>query len=713
MKKKLVEKTKPIKSTKTGWWITTQKESTILILNIYQSKKLYARHCIDTVTHDYATLKGGEWNGQKIHGSLDISGDYYYYSAKDREKRFKLSEESSQMIIDALAKEHTSSWLKRDPFELISHLETEYAMCKRERAETRRIERVNEVMNQVPDIPDNIKEWINQKAINGEDYALKDKESGKWSCSKCGKQFEFAELKKEDRTPLKNNDLVSCPCCHNQIRYLSRKKKVDIITHFALVQPIDDEISVVRHFDAEIYCAGGKRKQIGIDESVRIILKKDDCAEWKKQDPCDLYYNQYGRGNSWAPDGGKHKGTFDNKGNRANRSIFSGYLYDGGTEEAFKDTAYETWGTIFKQLAAAGLELDYNGLMVTKDNENFKNIIELLFRGRFYKLLKESSEAVSYWSGQYSGPLKLYGESIEDVFDIGDRQLINRIREKNGGERLLAWMKWSNRHHKKITDATLNWLSANNIAHEDMAWLLCRMSPEQAMNYIVRQKIESYKKLTIKQVISQYEDYMKMCERLKKNTKDEMVYRPRELKRRHDEAVSQIERLNAEVKAEEYSKKFGDAEKVLGLIKDKLEYKGDSFFIMVPERIVDIVAEGNYLHHCAGATDRYFDRIKQHETYVCFLRKMEEPEIPFYTIEVEPGGTIRQHRGMFDEEPEIETVKPFLKEWQKEIRKRMNHKDHELAAVSKQKREENIEDLKKRNNIRVLEGLMEDLMEAM
>ena len=43
----------------------------------------------------------------------------------------------------------------------------------------RRIERVNEVMNQVPAIPDNIKEWINQKAINGEDYALKDKESGK------------------------------------------------------------------------------------------------------------------------------------------------------------------------------------------------------------------------------------------------------------------------------------------------------------------------------------------------------------------------------------------------------------------------------------------------------------------------------------------------------------------------------------------------------
>ena len=712
MKQKLVEKTNPIKTTKSGWWITVQKAEKILILNIYQGKKLLARHCIDTVTHEYATLKDGTWNGQKIHGALDIIGDYYYYSSKEKEKRFKLSEADSQLIVDALADRFTSSWLKRDPFELISNLETEYGRDKREQVEKRRIGRVNEVMNQVPDIPEKIKEWINQRVIGGEDYALKNKETGKWSCSKCGEQFEFEEMIKEDKTLLKNNDLVSCPCCNKKIRYLSRRKKVDIITHFALVQPIDDDISVVRHFDAEIYCAGGK-KQIGFDESVRIILKKDDCEGWRKHDPCALYYNQYGRGTLWAPDCGKYAGTFDNKRNPANRGISPGYLYDEGIEEAFKNTAYETWGSLFKQLAAAGIDLNYNGLMVTKDNENFKNIIELLFRGRFYKLLKESSGRVAYWGSQYSGPLKLYGETIEDVFDLGDRQMINRIREKNGGESMLKWMKWSNRNHKKITDATLSWIAEHNIAHDDMAWLLCRMSPEQAMNYINRQKKESYKKMTVKQVISQYEDYMKMCERLNKNTKDEMVYRPRELKRRHDESVSQIERLNAEVKAEEYSKKFGDAEKVLEKIKGKLEYKGESFFIMVPERIVDIVAEGNYLHHCAGATDRYFDRIKQHETYVCFLRKMEEPEIPFYTIEVEPGGTIRQHRGMFDEEPEIEKVKPFLKEWQKEIRERMNHKDHERAAVAKVKREENIQELKKKNNTRVLEGLMEDLMEAM
>ena len=130
------------------------------------------------------------------------------------------------------------------------------------------------------------------------------------------------------------------------------------------------------------------------------------------------------------------------------------------------------------------------------------------------------------------------------------------------------------------------------------------------------------------------------------------------------------------------------------------------------KKIVDIVAEGNALHHCAGSTDRYFDRIKQRETYICFLRKVNEPDVPFYTIEVEPGGTIRQHRGMFDEEPDIELVKPFLREWQKEIKKRMSKKDKKLAEVSKIKREQTIQELKEKNNTKVLNGLMEDFMEA-
>ena len=87
--------------------------------------------------------------------------------------------------------------------------------------------------------------------------------------------------------------------------------------------------------------------------------------------------------------------------------------------------------------------------------------------------------------------------------------------------------------------------------------------------------------------------------------------------------------------------------------------------------------------------------------------------MPFYTIEVEPGGTIRQHRPMYDEEPGIEEIRGFLREWQKVIKQRMKDADKQLARECAIKRQKNLDELREKNNIRVLEGLMEDFMEAM
>ena len=147
-------------------------------------------------------------------------------------------------------------------------------------------------------------------------------------------------------------------------------------------------------------------------------------------------------------------------------------------------------------------------------------------------------------------------------------------------------------------------------------------------------------------------------------------------------------------------------------VKDKFEYTGEEYFIKVPDRIVDIVIEGRCLHHCVASSDRYLERMRDNETYICFLRKIAEPNTPYYTIEVEPGGTIRQHRGYLDEEPEFDKVKPFLQEWQRVIKQRMKKEDHELAKRSRAKREANTEDLIRRNNLKVLKGLEEDFMDA-
>ena len=163
---------------------------------------------------------------------------------------------------------------------------------------------------------------------------------------------------------------------------------------------------------------------------------------------------------------------------------------------------------------------------------------------------------------------------------------------------------------------------------------------------------------------------------------------------------------------EKMAEKFPGAEENLQRIKEKFTHENETYKIIVPERLIDIVTEGRALHHCAGATERYFERIRDNETYICFLRKKSEPDVPFYTIEVEPGGTIRQHRSMYDEEPGIEEIRGFLREWQKVIKQRMKDTDKQLARESAIKRQKNLDELRRKNNLRVLEGLMEDFMEA-
>lgn len=52
------------------------------------------------------------------------------------------------------------------------------------------------------------------------------------------------------------------------------------------------------------------------------------------------------------------------------------------------------------------------------------------------------------------------------------------------------------------------------------------------------------------------------------------------------------------------------------------------------------------------------------------------------------------------------------KRWQKAIRKRLTEEDKKLAKISKIKREANIAELEEKKNIRVLQGLAEDFLEA-
>lgn len=706
MKRKAIERLAPKRATGKGLTATLQELGKILILNIYQAKDLLVRYCInyETGEHEYWIEQHGWRKGGILNALNEDWRDWEWRSYENYPKlQKKDADRMKELITDR-------SW-KDSPWERIKAMEYRYNREIRENTEMNKKARLMELMRKVPDRPGDLREWFFEKSA-GEDYMFRKKGTQTFVCTNCGESSEASEIKRQDGGErIRHNDVVICPACRKLIQAKTRTAHMEQkYKSCYLIQPVNEDTSVLRIIEAKVGWDNG-RHYVELGDEIRTLLYKA-YSDRRLKRTYKIYYEDYLEG--WT------------EGNRKNLRARQGYLYPGEFDKILEGTSYSEASKVLEFLSAQGQELNYNRLMAGAGQmKEYAEKIEYLSKGRFWSLLKDTVERTEYpaYPQVYYGPLDLRADSIEEMFLIRDRQKINRIRDEQVGNDMVRWMQYSDETGKKISRETVQWMTANRIRPEDIRELEEYMSPQQIMNYIIRQQAEQYSGKKPKEVLEEYKDYINMCEACSKNMKDEMVYRPRELKRRHDEVVVDRQQMkilreldtNTEAKekyAEEMRQKFPKAEGILKEIKSRYEYENEEYKILVPDTLIDIVKEGRALHHCAGSSERYFDRIESRETYICFLRRKEAPGIPFYTIEVEPGGTIRQHRSYLDEEPGIEQIREFLKEWQKVIRKRLTEEDKKLAKISKIKREANIEELKAKNNTRVLQGLAEDFLEA-
>ena len=706
MRRKEIERLKPLKTKEEGHVATLQELGQVLILNIFFDRELLTKYCInyETGEHEYWREKDG-WRKGSIMSALNEK--WRNWEWRQYENYPKLETKDAKRL-SKLIKQR--SW-DNNGWERIRALEGEYNRKIRWNTAVNRHERLMDVMRKVPDAPKDLRSWFFERSA-GEDYMFRDRNTKEYTCTNCGEASTAAEIQRQDGgKKIRHNDMVFCPNCGKLVMAKTRTDHIVKKTESCyLLEPVDEDTSVLRIIDATV---GWERDRhyVQLEDEIRILMYKVWTNGTSKK-AYKIYYEDYLEG--WT------------KGNRRNLRAREGYLYPGEFGKILAGTIYEDASNVLRFLSMQGRKLNYNRLICGAGRiRGYSEKIEYLSKGRFWNLLRDTVGNTEYpgYPTTYFGPLNIYAESIEEMFGINDRQKINRIRDENGGNEYVRWMQYSDMTGKKISKETVEWMIEKRIRPLDMGESEKYMSPQKLMNYIKRQQKEQYPNLTAEKVLEEYEDYLNMCKACNKNMADEMVYRPRELKRRHDEVVvdqQQIQILkelesNAEGKeayAQEMREKFPEAEGILKEIKSRYEYENEEYKIIVPNTLVDIVKEGRALHHCAGSSERYFDRIESRETYICFLRRQGAPGIPFYTIEVEPGGTIRQHRSYYDEEPGIEEIRVFLKEWQKAIRKRLTEEDRKLAKISKVKREANIAELKEKNNTRVLQGLAEDFLEA-
>lgn len=145
-------------------------------------------------------------------------------------------------------------------------------------------------------------------------------------------------------------------------------------------------------------------------------------------------------------------------------------------------------------------------------------------------------------------------------------------------------------------------------------------------------------------------------------------------------------------------------------LKDDVEDSADLVFLHPPYHSI-IRYSGNMWGK------PHADDLSRCDNYILFLRKTEQPDKPYYTLEVEPGGVIRQKRTEYDRQnKDIEEASEFLKEWQREIQKRITASDKKLADKSRQLRIESYAEMRKKK-VKINGGLFQgkylaDVLEA-
>ena len=307
-------------------------------------------------------------------------------------------------------------------------------------------------------------------------------------------------------------------------------------------------------------------------------------------------------------------------------------------------------------------------------------------------LFQMASECVQSYSDCRSSISLDAGHSLTKMLGIHAQEL-KRLRQNNGGVAFLRWLQFEKASNRELPDEAIAWFCKEKMTADDLKFISGKMSLVQIYNYARRQMRESG--MSSRELLTTWSDYLSMAKRLGMDTNDAIVFRVRKLRQRHDELVQRCQNKDLAIQAGEILEKYPHVDAICQSLKDKYGYADGDYTVVAPTCVEDVIREGRNLSHCVADSDRYWDRIERHEAYVLFLRRTAAVQKPYYTLEIEPDGTVRQKRTQYDrQEADIEQATEFLAKWQKVISARLTEVDRELAKTSKVLRNQQFEQLR-------------------
>lgn len=501
-------------------------------------------------------------------------------------------------------------------------------------------------MNGLPPLPRDLKGWIQREVAPA--YLFYDYHKTKKPviafCTGCGHEVSI--------TAPKHNEKLICPHCKHMATMKSRGKRGTIFDEDTcqVVQTVGTHELVIRIIKISYtYPKKEDAAKKSVWENARLFLHWEN-GECPQAEP---YYYSYNGGvlTNWK----KGERPVFSYWNRNFEADLCGHVYCRNLAEALKNTPWQY----------CPLQQFYEWFHEPMELPPFLAAyighpkLEHLIKTGFYSLASDMAYR------RCSCPLdetqnrthRLLGVGAEDIPFLQSKD-VNTSWLKNFQELCKQQLK----DRQKLLDWEMEHELINHQVH--ILEILRATTVHKMTRYLEKQHlllrgflspfgVTRYKDFAA--VVAEYRDYLEMCRKQKYDMTNSFVLFPENLQKSHDKVQHSIE-------LKENAKQRRAFRLAYKRIMSSLDYEKYGLKIVYPETPEEIVQEGNALHHCVGS---YVERVAAKECIIVFLRAVNDPEKPFYTIEVRQS-RITQIRGMGNQGATPEVDK-FIMHWEREV----------------------------------------------
>lgn len=485
------------------------------------------------------------------------------------------------------------------------------------------------------ELPEGLIPWVRREIIDKDDTLLYKRGNVRGLCYACGRQVRATTQR------FYQNTRVDCPNCGSRVIGIletSNNFYADYVDNIAAAQMGKDgktifirQWHVVRDPEARF-----EQTEHWLQEIARYAVRGELVAKWQRE----VKDNWWGGVNRYPLIHWERNSQYSR-------------IYDG---------SYTFYMTSIAP-AVAGTPLQYKAIEKYAAEVQNSNVIRYMIDAARYPVLeffvKNGYTSVMFHRCHIAGAsaeginsIRWQRKKLQECFHFPLRLL--KLKEP---------AKWTLTDFAKLNNLW-EYHKKGELEEKDIAQLmqfdLNYKALKPATQYVPFNKLVKYlarqKKNYPYNLEGDYNDYLRECQQLNLDLKDKQVLFPPDLRAAHHRTAGMVR----------FEQNRADQEKFAKAVEELAKYTWNKgrFIIRAARTQEELLDEGAALHHCVAG---YAKRMADGETAIFFIRRVEDADTPFYTLELREGKVIQcrtANNVSYQLNPEVTA---FVDKWLKNV----------------------------------------------